>query len=381
MCLKLSFYVKQIFKMAVQHIYLPIIYFFCSFKKVRKGLVVFADAHHDSLPFSMEYMKKTLEESIRQGDLKNIEICERYLDFSKTGFLSLIKWLSKFMKLYAEAEYVFICDNFLPVSSCKKRKETKVIQLWHSGGLLKKAGYDTEDSVPGMYKGNVFKNYDLLTVSAPCCVEIIEKSLRQPKGVVKPTGISRSDIYFDQKYNEECIPEFYKTYPQARGKKIALWVPTFRGNASDPKLVGEAEIDNAFSKLDGFFLVKKLHPHFENANPDRVSCKIPSERLLPVTDLLITDYSSIVFDYLAYKKPFVLFAPDLDEYEKNHGFYVDYYGYPAAVAKSENELVDAVKKESEFRKTEDLEECYQYYMKMCDGGATKRILREIGILE
>ncbi len=378
--MKFSFYLKQIFKMAVQHIYLPIIYFFCSFEKVKKGLVVFADAHHDSLPFSMEYMKKTLEEYKRQGKIKNIEICERYLDFSKVGFLGLVKWLSRFMKLYSCAEYVFICDNFLPVSSCKKRKETKVIQLWHSGGLLKKAGYDTKDSVPGMYKGNVFKNYDLLTVSAPCCVDIIEKSLRQPKGVVKATGISRSDIYFDNKYNEECSTEFYKAYPKAKGKKIVLWVPTFRGNAADPKLVGEEEIDKVFLKLDGFFLVKKLHPHFENANPDRVSCKIPSERLLPVTDLLITDYSSVVFDYLAYKKPFVLFAPDLDEYEKNHGFYVDYNSYPSTVAKNEKELIDAVEQELSNRKPEDLEECYRYHMQMCDGNATKRILKEIGLI-
>lgn len=379
MCVGLSFYLKQIFKMAVQHIYLPIIYFFCCFKKVRKGLVVFADAHHDSIPFSMEYMKKTLEEYKLQGSIKDIEICERYLNFSKVGFLGLFKWLSKFMKLYATAEYVFICDNFLPVSSCKKRKGTKVIQLWHSGGLLKKAGYDTEDSVPKMYKGNVFKNYDLLTVSAPCCVEIIEKSLRQPKGVVKPTGISRSDIYFDNKYNEECINEFYKVYPEARGKKIALWLPTFRGNASDPKLVGEEEIDKAFLQLDGFFLVKKLHPHFENANPERVSCKIPSERLLPVADLLITDYSSVVFDYLAYKKPFVLFAPDLDEYEKNHGFYVDYNSYPTTVAKNEKELKDAVEQEASNRSSKDLEECYRYHMQMCDGNATKRILKVIGL--
>lgn len=378
--MRVSFYLKQIFKMAVQHIYLPVIYFFCSFKKVRKGLVVFADAHHSSCPFSMEYMKKTLEEYKRQGKIKNIEICERYLDFSKVGFLGLIKWLSSFMKLYAQSEYVFICDNFLPVSSCKKRKETKVIQLWHSGGLLKKAGYDTEDSVPGMYKGNVFKNYDLLTVSAPCCVSVIEKSLRQPKGVVKATGISRSDIYFDNKYNEECRAEFYKAYPEAKGKKIALWVPTFRGNAADPKLVGEEEIDKAFFDLKDFFLVKKLHPHFENANPNRVSCKIPSERLLPVTDLLITDYSSIVFDYLVYKKPFVLFAPDLDEYAKNHGFYVDYNSYPSTVAKSEKELTDAVVKEAANRKTEDLEKCYRYHMEFCDGNATKRILNEIGLI-
>ena len=65
------------------------------------------------------------------------------------------------MKEYAAAGYVYICSYFLPVSSCKKRKETKVIQLWHSGGLLKKMGYDTKDDIPRDYKGDVTANYDL----------------------------------------------------------------------------------------------------------------------------------------------------------------------------------------------------------------------------
>ena len=114
----------------------------------------------------MKQMRNSVEE------IKGLEIHDMYFDFQKNGMGSLILWLVKFMKVFAKARYVFICDNFLPVSSCNKRPETTVIQLWHSGGLLKKAGYDTDDSVPEMYKGNVFKNYDLLTVSAPCCVKV-----------------------------------------------------------------------------------------------------------------------------------------------------------------------------------------------------------------
>lgn len=371
--MRLKFYIKQIVKMAVQHIYLPIIYFCHSRRKVQRGLVVFADAHHNTIPFSMQRMRSAVNE------LENVQILDMYLDFQKCGTKKLILWLNKFMKVYGKAEYVFICDNFLPVSSCKKRAETKVIQLWHSGGLLKKAGYDTADSVPGIYKGNVFKNYDLLTASAECCVDILTKSFLQPQGVVKATGISRSDNYFDEEYNRICREEFYAEYPQAKGRKIVLWVPTFRGNAADPKLEGESELEKAFESLPDCFLVKKLHPHFENKHKDKISCKIPSERLLPVADLLITDYSSIVFDYLAYRKPFVLFAPDLEEYQKNHGFYLPYDSYPATVAKNSDELANAVKYELSSRDESELEECYNYHMGACDGHSTERILKLIGL--
>ena len=372
--MNLGFKIKQLIKMTVQHIFLPFLYFIFSRGKINEKSVIFADAHHSKIPFSMEQMRKSV------GEINGLEIHDMYFDFQKNGTKSLILWLVKFMKVFAKAKYIFICDNFLPVSSCHKRPETTVVQLWHSGGLLKKAGYDTDDSVPDMYKGNVFKNYDLLTVSAPCCVKVFESSCKQPDGVVKALGISRSDIYFDEDYNKECREEFFRMYPEATGKKIVLWTPTFRGNAANPVLIGEDEIDSAFKNMPDCFLVKKLHPHFENKNHNKISCSIPSERLLPVADLLITDYSSIVFDYLVYKKPFVLFAPDLDEYEKSHGFYLPYEtSYPTTVAKTEQDLLKAVKYELTNRDVKELEDCYNYHMTYCDGQATARILKQIGL--
>ena len=363
---------KQLAKMFVQHIFLPTLYSFHKHRKISENSVIFADAHHNDLPFSMKCMYDAVSQK------EGLKISTFFLDFQKCSYLSLLKWLNSFMKAYATARYVFICDNFLPVSSCKKRSETTVVQLWHSGGLMKKAGYDCEDAIPKMYKGNVFANYDLFTVSAESCVEIIKSSMRQPEGVVKATGISRSDIYFDSDYNDACRKEFFEAYPEAKGKKIILWAPTFRGNAENPVLVGEQEIDNTFKNSDGYFLVKKLHPHFENKNADRITCKIPSERLLPVCDLLITDYSSIVFDYLVYLKPFVLFAPDYDEYMKNRGCYVDYNSYPTTVAKNQSELISAVSSELLSRNTDDLREAFAFHMGSCDGNSTRRILETIG---
>lgn len=371
--MKIGFYFKQLIKMGIQHIYLPIIYFFCCIQKVDKQLVIFTDAHHDSIPFSMECMRNQVSQ------IENVKIYDLYLDVQKCSIFTLIKWLNHFMKVYASAGYVFICDNHLPVSSCKKRKGTTVVQLWHSGGLLKKAGYDSPDSIPKMYKGNVNKNYNLWTVSAPCCIPVIKDSMRQPENVVKATGISRTDIFYDEAFNQSCREEFYREYPDAKGKKIIVWMPTFRGNAADPILVGEAELDKAFLKLDSCFLIKKYHPHYESKHPDLVSCSIPSHRLLPVADLMITDYSSAVFDYLIYKKPFVFFAPDYEEYEKNRGFYRPYQSYPTTIAKNADELVAAVRQELTDRSISDLEKCFEEHMQMCNGKATERILKDIGL--
>ena len=85
--MKIVFYIKQVLKMAMQQIYLPMLYKRYAGKPVEKGLVIFADAHHEDLPFSMRKMYETL-----QGDpeYKN----ETWVtDFGKMGYGSLLKWV------------------------------------------------------------------------------------------------------------------------------------------------------------------------------------------------------------------------------------------------------------------------------------------------
>jgi CDP-ribitol ribitolphosphotransferase len=370
--MKMVFYIKQVLKMAMQQIYLPLLYKRYAGKPVEKGLVIFADAHHEELPFSMKKMYETLQ---WDPEYKN----ETWVtDFGKMGYGSLLKWLRQFMKRYAVAEYVFICDNFLPVSACEKRPETKVVQLWHSGGLLKKSGYDTTEDIPKMYKGDsVYKNYDLLTVSAPCCVPVFTKTMRLASGVVQATGISRSDYYYDDVWNQANHEEFYRKYPEAKGKKVILWAPTFRGNAAMPTLCGMEEIQRVMKETeDRYYWVIKLHPHLEEKGM-KSNCDLPSEKIFAVADLLITDYSSILFDYMAYKKPFLFFAPDFDSFDHARGFYVPYDSFPCKVVTDGAELPAAIEYELSERDPAEIEKCFAYHMSMCDGKATERILKTI----
>lgn len=367
-------YVKEHLKMLLQHTLLPSVYKRAARADIQKGLVIFADAHNDSLPFSMRKMYAEVK-ALGRYDIKI-----RCRDLSKMPKLKLTRWLTGFMRLYAKAEYVFICDNFLPVSSCEKRRETKVVQLWHSGGLLKKSGYDQPYSVPQYYKGNVFANYDLLTVSADCCVPVFTSMMRQPEGVVQATGISRSDLYYSKRFLDNCKREFYEKYPEAKGKKIVLYAPTFRGSASEPAIIGEETVDRVFEGREEYFLVKKLHPHFESKNSGRVSCDIPSERLLAVADLLITDFSSILFDYCIFERPFVIFAPDHDEYMSKVGFYADINEFPTTIARTGEELIGAVRQELCGRDAYELAAFKSFHMGACDGKATKRIMQTIGMI-
>ena len=368
------FRLKQNIKMYIQNVYLPQIYRKeISRTRVNPDKIILADMHSDSIPFSMKEIYNSL---VSKGKKPTI-YCR---DTQKMSPFETMKFMKEFMREYAAAGYVYICSYFLPVSSCEKRKETKVIQLWHSGGLLKKMGYDTSDDIPEYYKGNVTANYDLVTVSADICVPVWEQAWKLPKGITKAAGLARTDSYFDNEWNENCINEFYEMYPEAKGKKVALYAPSFSGNASAPYCAGiESGIEKLMDKFkdDWFFLIS-LHPHLKGKYPDYFRGKygkLPTERIIPVVSLLITDYSSVLFDYAIYKKPFVLFCPDIEEFQKNRGFYTDIMAFPAPLAKTMDELEDVMMRKLYFEYDEEeyVDFCNKY-MGACDGNSADRII-------
>lgn len=216
------FTLKQYVKMVIQNKYLPYIYQKACKKPVKKGKILFADAHHTELTGNM----KPVYQKLKNGGYDIQLYCE---DIQTMPVWRMIAFMKEFMQVYAQAEYVFINSYFLPVSSCRKRKETTVVQLWHSGGLMKKMGYDTTEDIPKYYKGNPTANYDLVTVSAPCCEAVWEKALHLSQGTAKALGLARTDIYFDKEWNADNKCRFYQRYPEARNKKICVYAPSFEG--------------------------------------------------------------------------------------------------------------------------------------------------------
>lgn len=367
------FRVKQIIKMIFQQVILPVIYDIYAVKPVIPNTVILADAHHDEIPFSMLAIKDELMQH------PELQITELYWNNSSCSVLGIFRNMACFMKKYATAETVIICDNFLPAASCRKRKGTSVIQLWHACGAFKKFGYDTSADIPSYYKGNVLANCDLVTVSSQICVKPFSSAMRLPEKAVRPVGVSRTDLYFNDTFNQACRNQFFSQYPNAQGKKIVLWVPTFRGNPGIASVKGLDDILHARDQLkDTHYFIIKLHPHTQ-AHIEGTNCSISSEELLPVADVVITDYSSILFDAMIYKHPLVLFVPDLDEYLDNRGFYLDYNTLPGLRAQNLEQLLQILTDEDLLHSSVNkvYTDFYDKYMASCDGHSTKRIINYI----
>lgn len=89
-------------------------------------------------------------------------------------------------------------------------------------------------------------------MSSKECVKAFVSAFRLKEDIVKPLGVSRTDVFFDESYNEQCRREFFERYPDYKGKKIVLYAPTFRGNALDCHCVGEeyaAELEKSLARL------------------------------------------------------------------------------------------------------------------------------------
>lgn len=100
--------------------------------------------------------------------------------------------------------------------------------------------------------------------------------------------------------------------------------------------------------------------------------------LLFSADLLITDYSSVLFEYLLLDKPLLFFAPDLETYGSDRGWYLSYKDMPGAIVTGGEQLSDAVADTLGKDVYADKRHAFrERYMSRCDGKATKRLIRYI----
>lgn len=361
---------RMMFKMLCQHVIFPVVYFFNRFRPVDKKLIILADSHHNDCPEHMIYIRRMLMKS-------DYRVEECFFDVNSIGKWEAIKKMIGFMAMYATAHAVVVCDYFLPVASCNKKKKTKVIQLWHGCGAFKKFGYNSFEDIPEKYIGNVHKNYSLVTVSGEDAVKHFETAMiLGAENVIKPIGISYTDRLYDEDYIELCKDKFRFEYPDATGKKIVLWAPTFRGEAKKKKrkkgqvdmLPGESYVD-LLMQDERYYVIKSLHPHLHKKGA------MTSSELLCCADVLITDYSSIFFEFLLMDKPIIFFAADYGEYNSSRGLYLDYKTLPGIVLTLDTDLRPHVKAALEQDLYEEQRADFrERFMSACDGCATKRIV-------
>lgn len=290
----------------------------------------------------------------------------------------------------ATSEYILQDDVFLPLSYLKFRKQVKDIQLWHGTGTIKKFGQDSNRGRLKELEKRANRNITHLIINSGKMKKQYSGAFGIEETKVFPYGLPRTDTLFDKNKLEEKTREFYKEYPLLKDKKLILYAPTFRDEeAENPKI--ELEIDKFLAQINGeFVLGLKLHPFVAQGfsltkeQEEKFKGRLYDfshykdlNTLLAVSEMLITDYSSIVFEYCLQGKPMIFYAYDLKKFsDLGRGFYKPYNLFvPGPIAETTEELIELIKEKSfDYEKIEAFKMEYYEYL---DGKSTQRITKNI----
>lgn len=288
-------------------------------------------------------------------------------------------------KLMATSKYILVDDFYPIIYALPLRKGTRLIQVWHAMGAFKTVGFSRLGKPGGPNPRSIsHRNYtDAITSAAGICCNYAE-AFNMPGKDVHATGIPRTDIFFDPEYIKETKARLYAKYPRLKGKKVVMFAPTFRGNGQNSAYynfdwIDFAELQESLGE-DVQFIIK-LHPFIKNIDSvpkdNKFFLDLTSEReindLLFITDVLITDYSSVIFEASLLNINTIFYAPDLEEYTESRDFYYPFNRYTfGKIAKDMPQLIDAIQHSENDE--EKLQEFKEHFCGACDGHATKRFV-------
>ena len=294
----------------------------------RRRRVVFATARTPVLEGNLAFIHQAMAE--RRPDLEYVFLLEPY-SYGWGGKLVYFARLLRGM-YYIQTSGLVVVDNaYFPVHVMPHRPQTTVVQVWHAAGALKRFGLDAPVLRRPSERRFLHRHYDYVVVGGEAARVPYSSALRTPVDRVLALGSPRTDLLFDEAAMAAARARILDAHPELRDRRVVLYAPTFRG-AGEAKRAAPGFDPVRLRELlpPEYALVLKTHPNLpEDATPtagyDAVLPRTEDvNEIFTLTDVLVTDYSSSIFDWALLRRPLVLLVPDLERYEGDPGMYLDY---------------------------------------------------------
>lgn len=360
-------------------------------------LVIFISFHGRGFSDNPKAIFEAMKEDPAFSDYKFIWFIKNHKKKNiKIPGAKVVEYFSIPYFYYLSRAKFWIINCKMPLYISKKPDQV-YLQTWH-GTPLKKLAHDidvAEDTT--FYRSGVsyekmvdsydqdVARYNYMISPNTFCTDVFQTSFRIDKDRLIETGYPRND--FLSNYTEEDVIRIKKKYGIPLDKKVILYAPTWRDNsyvAAGYTFELKADFHKWKENLpeDTIVLFK---PHyliinrFENDHSlDGFLYSIPASaeisELYIVADSLVTDYSSVFFDYAILKRPIYFYMYDLEEYAQDlRGFYLDIHkDLPGKIYRKESDLLHSLAKEEyDFSKLEDFNRLFNNKE---DGKASKRVL-------
>jgi len=316
-----------------------------------------------------------------------------------TGMRKVLRANWKKVLYEAETAVIWVSDNAMP-SCFIKRPEQIYIQTKHWASItLKKFYLDAETFCGETEKLELWKReseiIDYIIVGSEFDKESCRRGFRFDRGFIM-AGSPRSDGLFREKENREKV---YSYYGISENMRVAMYAPTYRFDRVKGKSVHESreiEIDyyavrSALCERFGgnWIIALRLHPSVASATKKMefpsfvldVSAYEDSEELVSAFNIMISDFSSILFEPAFVGKPVFLFATDLEDYlENEYRLLLDYRGLPFPIAESTVQLCENIRTFDKRVYGQKIEQFLEYYGVHEDGHASERAAKFISDL-
>ncbi|GGK01606.1 CDP-glycerol:poly(glycerophosphate) glycerophosphotransferase [Lentibacillus kapialis] len=304
-----------------------------------------------------------------------------------------IRWLI----LMSRAEF-WVSNSRLPLW-IPKPKHTTYLQTWH-GTPLKRLAVDMDEvHMPGTnsvkYKRNFVKatsRWDYLVSPNAYSTEIFKRAF-QFQGEMVESGYPRNDFLINDN-NEQTIRSIKERIDLPTDKKVILYAPTWRDNQFYGKGKYRFQLEMDLAKMqkhlgDDYIILLRMHylvaeqldvDDFQGFVFD-VSFHEDIRELYLISDMLITDYSSVFFDYANLKRPMLFFVYDIEEYRDNlRGFYFDFEAKaPGPLVQTTDEILDVIQEidQNGFKPSETTQNFYKRFCYLEDGQASERVAKDV----
>jgi CDP-glycerol glycerophosphotransferase (TagB/SpsB family) len=293
----------------------------------RPGRVVLASPRKTTLDGNLLAIRRALT-ATRPG-VEVVVLAEPYA-YGLAGKVGYALRMARAMYHLRTAGLVVIDNAWLPVHVAPHPRTT-VVQVWHAAGALKRFGVDTVTPLAEPERGFLHRGYDWVVTSGEASRVPWSRALRTPLERVVALGSPRTDLFFDTAALAAARARVVAAHPGLQGRRVISYAPTFRGRGRGKRPSEGLDASRLRAALGpGDVLVLKSHPNLDRSLVDTSGFDVvidPAEDmndLLVVTDILVTDYSSSIFEWALLRRPLVLLVPDLDEYERDPGLYLDY---------------------------------------------------------
>ena len=315
--------------------------------------------------------------------------------FEKEGIPYLRRFSLAWLFKMTRASY-WVTNSRMPLW-IPKPKHTVYLQTWH-GTPLKKLAADMEEvHMPGTDTASYKKNFhtesskwDYLISPNEYSTEIFARAFNVEKGKILETGYPRNDVLYNGD-NHDTINSLKKKLGIPSEKKVILYAPTWRDDEfygkGKYKFELKLDMDRMREELgEEYVLLLRLHyliaenldlSEYKDFAYDASGYEDISHLYL-ISDALITDYSSVFFDYANLGRPMVFYVYDIEKYrDKLRGFYFDFEKKaPGPLVKTTEAVIEAIKK-AEVGSTEDMEAFHDKFCSLEDGQASRRVVEKV----